>query len=196
MKLVVGLGNPGLPYALTRHNLGAIVLDRLAEITSLSLSRRGHEALYASGYVDGVRLMLARPETYMNLSGVAVDSLARYYKIDTPDIIVIHDDLDLPFGDVRIKEGGGDGGHKGLISIIYHIGSPAFTRIRCGIGRPAMKEMTESYVLERLNDEEMKEVPRIAEKGSRAVMTVITSGTVRAMNEFNVRGQKNSDQEV
>lgn len=196
MKLVVGLGNPGSVYAFTRHNMGAVILEGLAETLSLPLSRRGHEARYASGYVAERPVMLARPDTYMNLSGRAVEKLVRYFKIDSPDIIVIHDDLDLPFGDIRIKKGGGDGGHKGLISIIDHLGSPGFIRVRCGIGRPVMKEMTESYVLGRLNDEEMKELPRIRDRGSQAVQTVISSGTQRAMNEFNVRGQKTSDQEV
>jgi len=194
--LVVGLGNPGSAYALTRHNLGAVVLEGLAESLSLPLSRRGHEARYASGYVATRPVMLARPDTYMNLSGRAVEKLVRYFKIDTPDIIVIHDDLDLPFGDIRIKEGGGDGGHKGLISIIDYLGSSGFVRVRCGIGRPVMKEMTESYVLGKLNDEEMKELPRIKDRGSQAVQAVIGSGTQRAMNEFNVRGQKTSDQGI
>lgn len=196
MKLVVGLGNPGSGYAMTRHNLGAIILDALAEEESTPLSKRGHEARYGTGKIENEKVILARPETYMNLSGRAVGRLARYYKIDAVDIIVIHDDLDIPFGDIRVKDGGGDGGHKGLMSIIEQLGGSEFVRIRAGIGRPVLKEMVESYVLGRINQEELREMPRIVERGIQAVRAIISSGTVKAMNEFNVRRSNNSGKEV
>ncbi len=196
MKLVVGLGNPGSGYAMTRHNLGAIVLDALAEAESTPLSKRGHEARYGTGKIGNERVILARPETYMNLSGRAVGKLARYYKIEAVDVIVIHDDLDIPFGDIRVKDGGGDGGHKGLMSIIDQLGSAEFIRIRAGIGRPVLSGMVESYVLGRLTEEEMREMPDIVEKGAKAVRAIISSGTVKAMNEFNVRRSNNSGKEV
>lgn len=196
MKLVVGLGNPGSGYVLTRHNLGALILEELADEASVPIARKGKGARYGTGTIGQERVMFARPETYMNLSGRSVGNLARYFGIAVADIIVIHDDLDLLFGEIRIKEGGGDGGHKGLMSIIEELGSPDFVRVRAGIGRPVSKEMVEAYVLGRLTDAEMQELPRIREQGSRAVRAVISSGTEKAMNEFNARRSKNSDKEV
>ncbi|HET57113.1 MAG TPA: aminoacyl-tRNA hydrolase [Deltaproteobacteria bacterium] len=196
MRLVVGLGNPGSGYVLTRHNLGALILEELAEEASVPISRKGQGARYGTGTIGQEWVMLARPETYMNLSGMSVGKLSRYFGIAAPDIIVIHDDLDLSFGEIRIKEGGGDGGHKGLMSIIEQLGSPDFVRVRAGIGRPGSKEMVEAHVLGRLTDVEMQEMPRIRERGVEAVRAVLLSGAEKAMNEFNVKRVKNSCKEV
>ncbi len=196
MKLVVGLGNPGPEYALTRHNLGAIVLDVLSNAISAPLVKKGHGARYGTGRIAGENVLLVCPETFMNLSGLAVARLVRYYDVAMSDLIVIHDDLDIPFGDIRVKEGGGDGGHKGLMSIIEQLGDPDFIRVRVGIGRPARKKMVESYVLGRLTEMEMREISKIAERSMEAIRTIISSGAARAMSEFNIRRFKNSGKEV
>ena len=151
MRLIVGLGNPGSRYALTRHNMGFIVLETLAQEVNIPVGRRGFDALYGAGEIDGEPVVLAKPQTYMNLSGVAVGKLARFFKIDIGNIIVVHDDLDIAFQEIRVKEGGGDGGHKGLMSITDHLGRSDFIRIRAGIGRPDLKGMVESYVLSRFS---------------------------------------------
>lgn len=190
MRLIVGLGNPGTKYALTRHNMGFIVLQALAGETAIPVARRGHDALYGAGKINGETVILAKPRTYMNLSGVAVGKLARFFKIESGNIIVIHDDLDIPFKDIRVKKGGGDGGHKGLMSITGHLGRSDFIRIRTGIGRPDLKGMVESYVLSPFSKEEMESVPLIAERASRAVREVISSGIQAAMNAFNTKSPK------
>jgi len=190
VRLIVGLGNPGSKYALTRHNMGFIVLEALAGEVAIPVVRRGHDALYGTGRISGEAVVLAKPQTYMNLSGVAVGKLARFFKIESDSIIVIHDDLDIPFRDVRVKEGGGDGGHKGLTSIVGYLGRSDFIRIRTGIGRPDMKGKVESYVLSPFSGEEMESVPLIAERASRAVREVISSGTQAAMNAFNTKNPK------
>ncbi len=132
----------------------------------------------------------------MNLSGIAVGSIVRFFKTDISDVIVIHDDLDLQWGDVRVKRGGGDGGHKGLGSVIYHLGDNEFTRVRIGIGRPEYKGMIESYVLQPFTEEEKKLLTEIVTRACNAVTEVISSGTQAAMNKCNRRITKNSSKEV
>ncbi|MCK9275971.1 MAG: aminoacyl-tRNA hydrolase [Syntrophales bacterium] len=187
MRLIAGLGNPGSRYALTRHNMGFIVLDVLAGETEIPVGKRGYSSLYGVGKIGEESVILAKPQTFMNLSGVAVEKLARFFKIDRSNIIIIHDDMDIPFQELRVKENGGDGGHKGLMSIINHLGGSDFVRVRMGIGRPDLKEMVESFVLSRFSKEEMEYVPFVALRASQAVAAVISSGTQSAMNVFNAR---------
>jgi PTH1 family peptidyl-tRNA hydrolase len=134
-RLIVGLGNPGREYSQTRHNAGFLVLDNLAARWGVPLSRRVFEASFGSGFASGVPVVLAKPQTFMNRSGAAVGRLSRFLRVKREDLFVIHDDIDLPFGLIKIKEKGGHGGHNGLKSIIHALGDGDFLRLRLGIGR-------------------------------------------------------------
>lgn len=157
MFLVVGLGNPGADYALTRHNIGFIAVDALADHAHFTSKFQG---LVASRSIEGEKLMLLKPMTYMNNSGRAVQAAMAFYKIAPKDVIVLHDELDLPLGKIRIKLGGGANGHNGLKDIDQCIG-PDYWRIRLGIGHPGMKEQVHSHVLSRFGADELREVEKI-----------------------------------
>jgi PTH1 family peptidyl-tRNA hydrolase len=189
MKLIAGLGNPGDRYLFTRHNLGFMVADRLALIHNLSFRRKKFDALLAEGVLSGVPVILVKPHTFMNLSGTAIGPMVRFLKTDPADLVVIHDDLDLPFGALRIKDGGGDGGHKGLQSIIEALGTDAFLRLRLGIGKPATKDLVEAYVLEPFGKEEIEQLSILLERACSAVMEILAAGPRSAMNKFNSRGE-------
>jgi PTH1 family peptidyl-tRNA hydrolase len=196
VKLIVGLGNPGPKYLLSRHNAGFLVVDILAREENIGIKTVRFDSLFGRGSISGVPVLLAKPQTFMNLSGAAVEKLVRFFKIDIEDIIIIHDDLDLSFNDVRVKMGGGDGGHKGLRSVIDHLDSPEFVRVRLGIGKSSEKEMIENYVLERFSEDELNLLPDITTKAFNAVIEVVSSGAHAAMNKFNVRETNNSGKEV
>jgi PTH1 family peptidyl-tRNA hydrolase len=196
LKLIIGLGNPGSRYQFSRHNMGFLVLDQLASNHRISVSQKGFDAFFGKGRIDGIPVFLAKPQTYMNLSGIAVKKIVDYFKTDPKDMIVIHDDLDLPFPSIRIKAGGGHAGHRGLTSIIDHVGDPEFVRVRFGIGKPPIKSMTEDYVLKPFTEEEMKELSHIVTTGSDAVTEMITSGVQTAMNRFNAKTNDISKEEV
>ncbi|HEU19351.1 MAG TPA: aminoacyl-tRNA hydrolase [Deltaproteobacteria bacterium] len=196
VKLIVGLGNPGSKYSDSKHNAGFLVVDELAGKWNIEISTRKFDSFFGKGIIKKYSVVVAKPQTYMNLSGVAVERLARFFKVGTDDVIVIHDDLDLGFGDIRIKVGGGDGGHKGLRSVIDCLGGPELTRIRFGIGKPVQKEMTERFVLEPFSDDEMKHMSGLITRACDAVVEVVSSGAQIAMNKFNVRVTQNSSKEV
>ena len=187
MKFVVGLGNPGIRYQLNRHNAGFLVLDQLASLHDISISQTLFDARIGKGNIAGSAVLLAQPQTFMNLSGIAVRKLADYFRIEIEDLIVVHDDLDLPFQTIRLKAGGGHGGHKGLISLIDHLGSAAFLRVRLGIGRPERKSMVESYVLSPFSEEELPCLPQLARMAGEAVADIISSGIQAAMEKHNGR---------
>lgn len=189
MKIIAGLGNPGERYLFTRHNLGFMVADRLALSHHLSFRRKKFDALLAEGPIGGIPAILLKPQTFMNLSGKAVGPLVRFFKVDAADLVVIHDDLDLPFGTIRVKKGGGDGGHKGLQSIIEALGTDDFLRLRFGIGKPVTKELVEAYVLEPFGKEETECLTVLLERACRAVEEILSAGPQSAMNKFNVRGE-------
>ena len=193
MNLIVGLGNPGKEYLFSRHNMGFMVVDRLADDLGIRVTRSQFDALTGDGSISGRRIMLAKPQTYMNLSGRAVSGLLNFYKLEIDSLIVVHDDLDLPFETVRIKKGGGHGGNKGVMSIINQLGSPDFVRVRMGIGKPARKEMTDDHVLGRFSPEEVKVLPDILVRAADAVEAVLKAGLAAAMNEFNQRPAANGD---
>jgi PTH1 family peptidyl-tRNA hydrolase len=195
MKLIVGLGNPGDRYRFTRHNMGYLVLDGLAEEHGISVRRKKFDADIGEGVIAGAPVLLAKPRTYMNLSGTAVIRLSGFFKIDLTDIVVVHDDLDLAFGSVRVKEGGGHGGHKGMISVIQHLGAREFTRVRLGIGKPLLKVMVEDYVLQIFSRDEMEALPDILRRAADAVVEILTSGPQAAMCRFNVRRVKGENRE-
>jgi len=196
VKLIAGLGNPGVRYSYSRHNVGFLVLDALALRENIEIKRGKFGSRLGRGEISEIPTILAKPQTFMNLSGVAVGKLARYFGVDVEDVIVIHDDMDFPLGDVRIKVGGGAGGHKGLLSIIDHLESAEFTRIRLGIGRPAPGETNEEYVLERLPRGERKPVIHAVERACDAVVEIVSLGVQTAMNRFNVRVTQNLSEEV
>jgi PTH1 family peptidyl-tRNA hydrolase len=158
-KLVVGLGNPGEEYAVTRHNIGFMAVDTLAEAQDVSfVTKKDLKALVAVTHIGGRQVVLAKPLTFMNLSGEAVAALAAFYKVSTPDITVVHDELDLPFGTVQKKLGGGSAGHNGLKSIIQHLGEN-FNRIRVGIGPKTPEQMdTADFVLQKFSKDEQKKL--------------------------------------
>ena len=188
MKCVIGLGNPGIRYRSNRHNAGFLVLDQLAEQHAISIGQTLFDAYIGKGKIAGSAVLLAQPQTFMNLSGVAIRQLADYLRIAIEDMIVVHDDLDLPFQTIRLKVGGGHGGHKGLISIIDHLGSADFTRVRIGIGRPPRKSMVENYVLSPFSDEEMTVLPRLTRTAAEAVTDIISSGIQAAMDKHHGKG--------
>lgn len=185
MRIIVGLGNPGKEYLFTRHNLGFMVVDRLAGDLDITVNRNQFDSLTGDGTLSGSRIMLAKPQTYMNLSGKSVAGLLRFYKLGLEDLIVIHDELDLEFDTVRIKKGGGPGGNKGVASVIDQLGCPDFIRVRLGIGKPPRKEMTEGYVLGRFSPKEMDKLPDILVRAADAVEAIIESGLAAAMNQYN-----------
>lgn len=194
MNFVVGLGNPGIQYQLSRHNAGFLVLDQLALQHDISIQQTLFDAHIGRGKIAGCPVLLAKPQTFMNLSGAAVGKLADYFRIDVAAITVLHDDLDLPFGTIRLKAGGGHAGHKGLISLIQHLGGTEFARVRFGIGRPLRKTMVEGYVLERFSEDELNSLSLLTRAASDAVIDIVSCGIQAAMDKHH--GKKTLIEEV
>jgi peptidyl-tRNA hydrolase, PTH1 family len=185
--LIVGLGNPGLEYAKTRHNVGFQCVDRLAANHGLKFSRHQAKASLATGTIAGRRVILAKPLTFMNLSGQSVAQIARFYKIAPADLLVICDDLDLPLGRIRLRPGGSSAGHKGMTSIIDWLGTDEFPRIRLGIGRPVHND-TVDFVLGNFNGDDAITIDRTLDRAVAAVVVFLTDGIEAAMNQFNAAG--------
>jgi len=197
LKLIVGLGNPGGQYRFTRHNIGFLVVERLAEEFDIDLRTKGFSSLYGKGRIGDEKVIVAEPQTFMNLSGQAVSGLFEYFKIPSPDdLIVVHDDLDLPFTAVRLKAGGGHGGHKGLQSIMERLGQQGFRRVRLGIGRPPVKTMVDSYVLSPFSPEEIQRLPEVVTTAVEAASFMITHGIQAAMNRYHRKDVSNFEEEV
>lgn len=178
-----GLGNPGAKYLMTRHNMGFMVADLLAREYDIMLKKKASGMHAGIGRIDGIGVTLAKPFSYMNLSGEPLRQLS----FKPADLIVIHDDLDIPFGQVRVKFGGGTGGHKGLMSITTALGTPDFIRIRCGIGRPAAEQDPADYVLEVFAPSQMDILSDAIGRAAGAVRACLTGGVEKAMNVFNRR---------
>jgi PTH1 family peptidyl-tRNA hydrolase len=193
MYLIIGLGNPGSRYQFTRHNIGFMVLEKIATRWEVDLKQKSFDALWNRGKIAGTDVLLAMPQTFMNLSGNAVRKLLAYFKVDVNHLIVIHDDLDLPFGSVRLKTGGGDAGHKGLNSIITCLGSADFMRVRMGIGRPSGRTPVEDYVLQRFDSEETDLLQPIVQLASEAVADIVTSGMQQAMAKYHTKNKNMSN---
>jgi peptidyl-tRNA hydrolase, PTH1 family len=196
VKMIAGLGNPGAKYRLNRHNMGFLVLDRLAETNGIAIGQRIFEACIGKGFIAGQPVLLAKPQTFMNLSGIAVRKLFDYFRIDLQDLIIVHDDLDLPFETVRAKAGGGAGGHKGLISISDHLGTQDFKRVRLGIGKPERREMVESYVLSPFSPDEMARLPDVIMKSVEILTEMLSSGIQSAMSMYHGKNINNFNEEV
>jgi peptidyl-tRNA hydrolase, PTH1 family len=182
--LIAGLGNPGPEYASTRHNAGHMVADLLAERMGARFKAHRTRNDVADGRLAGMPVTLARPRTYMNLSGGPVAAIAAFYKIPPERIVVIHDELDIPFGSVRLKFGGGDNGHNGLRSITQALGTNEYYRVRFGIGRPPGRMDAATYVLRDFTAAERKELPLLIERCADAVETLLSKGLAVAQNTF------------
>jgi PTH1 family peptidyl-tRNA hydrolase len=187
MKLIVGLGNPGRVYAHSRHNAGFLCLDFLAQSHGIAFAKRRAKARVGVGEVAEVNVALAKPQTFMNLSGEAVARLLRHFGIPLSDLIVIYDDLDLPLGKLRIRERGSSGGHKGMESIIAHLKSREFPRIRVGIAPQEGGQLlkTPDYVLSVFSGEEKAIIKEVCAKVSDAIHCILSEGIKEAMNRFN-----------
>lgn len=183
--LIVGLGNPGREYAQTRHNIGFMLIDRL----TVRLNARGmkvqSKAIVITAQHEGNKLILAKPQTYMNLSGQSVQSLVRFYKLPLEHVLVAHDDLDLPFCAIRLRPGGGPGGQKGVKSIIDQLGTPNFARLRLGIDRPPGRMDAAAYVLQDFTQKELLAVSETLDRAADAALTWVMEGLNAAMNKFN-----------
>jgi len=185
--VVAGLGNPGERYANTRHNTGAMVIGELLERTNSKLKSQKSGCLIAEVVIGEHKVSLARTTSYMNESGRPLGQLMRFYKIEPSHLIVVHDEIDIPFGDVRIKHDGGTAGHNGLKSIVNHLGTKEFIRVRLGVGRPRGREDAVGHVLDGFSTAERKELPFLIGEGADAVERIIVVGLERAMNEVNTR---------
>ncbi|MFM9907278.1 MAG: aminoacyl-tRNA hydrolase [Nitrospiraceae bacterium] len=192
MRLILGLGNPGASYAKTRHNAGMWTIERAAARWSIRLSRRGM-AQRGSGRLGSELLELAGTLDWMNLTGPPLKGLLREYSLTADDLILIHDDLDLDLGRLRIKQGGGHGGHNGIKSIIEAIGTPEFVRIKIGIGRPAPHQDSADYVLQAFTTEEVEVLSPCLDRAVDALDCLIHQGTAAGMNQFNIRENPGGD---
>lgn len=186
MYIIVGLGNPGREYQNTRHNIGYDVIDRLAEAERISVLEKKHKAVIGKGCVAGQKCVLAKPVTYMNLSGESVRELIDYYKVDeTAELIVISDDISLNVGQLRVRKKGSAGGHNGLKSIIAHLGHDGFIRVKMGVGeKPGGWDLAD-YVLGHFSKEERGMMDEACDRAAEAIRTIITDGADKAMNSFN-----------
>ncbi|MBZ4688234.1 MAG: peptidyl-tRNA hydrolase, family [Clostridia bacterium] len=188
MKMIVGLGNPGKKYEATRHNAGFMALDFLGDELGVSIEKQKEKALIAETHYEGQKVILVKPQTYMNLSGEAVEPLRKFFKISSEDIIVIYDDLDLDLGRIRIRPKGGTGGHNGVSSIINSLGTREFNRLRIGIGRPPEGMDPVDYVLGIFSEEESKIITEVLPKVAEAVKEFIISSDIeKIMNKYNSR---------
>lgn len=183
--LVVGLGNPGREYRETRHNVGFMVIDQLCKEMGTSMSKVQAKALVGLGKLEGQRVVVAKPQTFMNLSGQAVGGLVRFYKIPQTNLIIVHDDLDLPLGTLRIRPNGGSAGQKGVASTIQQLGTQEFARLRFGIGRPPGQMDPSAYVLQRFSNAELEMLGAVLDRCVSAIRTFIRDGVVTAMNQYN-----------
>lgn len=185
MKLVVGLGNPGRKYARTRHNLGFLIVDDIAKQNKVAIKKKLCDALVGEWSSNGEKILLVKPQTYMNRSGETVKELLRENRAAADDLMVIYDDLDLPFGRIRIRAAGGAGGHRGVLSIMESLAGEAFWRVRVGIGRPAEGMDPADFVLQPFSPLEAVEVGDMVSRASAAVLCFLRDGSRRAMEQFN-----------
>ena len=184
MKIIVGLGNPGIPYRMTRHNIGFQVVDRLAKLNHIPIRTKRFKSLYGTGWIDSQEVGLVKPRTFMNRSGEGVKGAADFFHLGVEDLVVVHDDLDLPFGRLRFKQRGGDGGHQGVRSIIERMGGNNFLRLKVGIGRPPKGVDPAEYVLETFDRIEQSQLDEILSWSAEALKVMFLEGLEKAMNQF------------
>ena len=185
MYLIAGLGNPTKTYDGTRHNIGFMMIDAIADRFNIDVTTKKHKALVGRGVIDGVKVILAKPQTYMNLSGESVHEIADFYKIEPENIIIIYDDISLDVGQLRIRKKGSAGGHNGIKNIIAHLGTQEFPRIRVGIGNKPEGWDLADYVLSKYSKAEQEQIDEAAKDTAGAVVYMINDDVDRAMNEYN-----------
>ncbi len=190
LKLVVGLGNPGTGYQDTRHNAGFIIADRIAGDFGISFSKKKFDTVYGRGSIEGIDTLLVKPMAFMNRSGPPVQQLAQYYRIHSKDMLVIHDDIDLAYGRLKIKEKGGHGGHNGIRSLIEAFGGGNFVRLRIGVGRSETGSEVTDHVLGKFSTQQTQFLDRIITNARDAVVTILCQGTKIGMNLFNGKDLK------
>ena len=185
IHLIAGLGNPGAQYARTRHNAGFMVVDALAEKYRLDIQRRKYEVVYGRGKIQGQEVVLAKPQAFMNRSGPPLQQLANFFRIQTEAMVVVHDDIDLVFNRLKIKQKGGDGGHKGIRSIAAALGGGDFIRVRLGVGRSEKGADVVGHVLSTFTQEEAAGMEDFLQRACDAIVTILSEGITVAMNRFN-----------
>ncbi len=195
MYIIIGLGNPGKKYENTRHNMGFIAIDRLAEKHNIQVDKIKFKALVGDGRIAGQKVLLVKPQTYMNLSGESVREVANYYKVNTNDIIVIYDDLDLPLGHIRIRKSGSAGTHNGMKSVVYQLRSDQFPRIRIGIGGNGDENII-NYVIGGFKKEEVKILEDTVDNVVSAIECVISESLDIAMNRYNTKKRKVKEKNI
>ncbi len=183
--LIVGLGNPGREYRETRHNIGFMLIDQLCKEAGIRLTRMQSKALIGTALVEGVKMVVAKPQTFMNLSGQSVGGLVRFYKVPLEQVIIAHDDMDLPLGTIRIRPGGGSAGQRGMASIIQQLGTQDFARLRLGVGRPPGQMNPRDFVLHPFSKGEAAVVQEQLEQAAAAVRVFMKEGLDMAMNRYN-----------
>lgn len=187
LKWIVGLGNPGPKYAATRHNVGFMVIDALSQAWGIPLTKEKHQSMLGEGVVDGQKVLLIKPLTYMNLSGEAVGAVFRWYKLPLEELLVVCDDLDLPLGALRFRLKGGAGGHNGMKSLIQHLGTESFKRLRIGIGRPPGEMDVVRYVLEPFSAQESRVVQEAIQTATEALTAWMKLSFDQVMSRYNRR---------
>lgn len=185
MKLIIGLGNPGKQYESTRHNVGFMAIDKLSDRLGIPLDHTKFNGLYGIGHISGEKVILLKPLTYMNLSGECIRPLMDYYEINDDEINVIYDDLDIPVGKIRLRTKGSAGGHNGIKSMIHHLGTQQFNRVRIGIDRPRNGMTVTDYVLGRFTEEEQPSIEDAIKQSLAACEKWLTTNFNQVMNEFN-----------
>ncbi|MBR3051799.1 MAG: aminoacyl-tRNA hydrolase [Selenomonadaceae bacterium] len=194
MKIFVGLGNPTPEYAATKHNVGFMLADKIAAKISATDWREKFNALVAESFLDGEKILIVKPQTFMNLSGEAVAPIVNFYKIDAANLIVAHDDMDLPLGMIRLRPKGSSGGHRGVESIIQLLGTQSFPRVRIGVGRPPENWTVNHHVLSPFTQEDADKISVALDELVPAVLCIFSEGINNAMNKFNPRKVKAHEQ--
>lgn len=185
MYLVIGLGNPEEQYAKTRHNMGFSTINKIAEKYHITLEKKKFDAIYEDTRIEGEKVILVKPQTYMNLSGTSVRQFVQFYKIPTDHVVIIYDDIDIEKGVIKIRKKGGPGNHNGMKSVVQEIGSNAFPRIRVGIGQPIYKNDMINYVLGQVPNEEYEILEKGIEAAADAIVDILKNGIDHAMNAYN-----------
>ena len=185
MYLIVGLGNPEPEYSRTRHNMGFDVVNLIANKYNINVNKKEFDGIYGLGYINNEKVILLKPQTYMNESGKSIIKAKNFYKIENENIIIIYDDIDLEVGVVKLRKKGGAGTHNGMKSVIEHLKTEDFVHVRVGTGKPVFKELLIPHVLEKLSDEKYKELVPSIEKAALSVEEILENGIEKAMNKYN-----------
>ena len=196
MYIIAGLGNPGEKYDNTRHNAGFLTIDALADRYGIDVREKAHKALIGKGVIEGQKVILAKPQTYMKLSGESIRALVDYYKVTQEELVIIFDDISLEPGQLRIRKKGSAGGHNGLKSIIAHLGPQEFTRIKVGVGEKPPRMDLADYVLGRFAKEEQDTMKEAFETAAKAAVAIMTEGADAAMNQYNGSKKKKEKAEA